>query len=383
MNLIHSVETLSRLSGGLPVAVTEMAQALADADSDSSVRLVSPTSARQDEVAVAVAENVSMTSVNRGPLVGMRVQSRLAELHRWAKIDVVHQHGIWAPLPVMSGRFARQNDVPLVLSPHGMLETWARSHHAWRKRIAWKVYQHRNLDSAAALIASSNSEAEQFRQLGFSQPIAVITHGVAPPLDPPTASRPQQVKRQALFLSRIHPKKGIDLLLDAWASVDAPDWELIIVGNDDGGHRAALEARAAHLKISDQVRFVGPQFGDQKDRIFRSADVMVLPSHSENFGIVVAEALQYGLPVITTTGTPWRHLSEEHCGWCVDASAAAIAAALREAIGLSDADRQAMGERGMALIERDHRWPKIAEQYWQLYRWLTGEGAEPDGLRRD
>ncbi len=380
MNLVHSVETLSRLAGGLPIAVTELAQALSDSDADSSVRIVSPASTRQYEV--LIADKVSVTSIDPGPLVGMRTRRDLAKLHRREKIDVVHQHGIWALLPVMSGHFASQHDVPLVLSPHGMLEAWARSHHAWRKRIAWKAYQRRNLDSAAVLVASSDSEAEQFRQLGFTQPIAVITHGVAP-LSSETGGGPKECKRHALFLSRIHPKKGIDLLLDAWATLDAHDWELIIAGNDDGGHRDALEAQAAHLKISDQVRFVGPLFGDEKDRAFRSADLLVLPSHSENFGIVVAEALQYGLPVITTTETPWRHLVDEQCGWCVEAIAPAIAGALQEAIGLSDEDRQAMGERGRALIDRDHRWPKIAEQYWELYRWLAKAGPEPDGLRRD
>lgn len=381
MNLIHSVETLSRLAGGLPIAVTELAQALAEADPDSSVRLVSPASPQREDV--TAVDNVSMTRIEPGPLVGMRTRRELAELHRWSTVDVVHQHGIWAPLPVMSGRFASQEGVPLVLSPHGMLEEWARSHHAWRKRIAWKIYQQRNLDSAAVLVASADSEAEQFRQLGCRQAIAVITHGVAPLPDRPMTSGAKEGERQVLFLSRIHPKKGLDLLLDAWATVDAPDWRLIIVGNDDGGHRKALEAQAKHLRISDQVRFVGPLFDEEKEQAFRSADLFVLPSHSENFGIVVAEALQYGLPVITTSGTPWRHITDEKCGWCVDPNAAAIGAAIQAATSLSDDQRRAMGERGKALIDRDHRWPKIAEQYWALYHWLAGTGPEPDDLRRD
>jgi len=381
MNLVHSVETLSRLAGGLPIAVTGLAGALADAAPDSSVRVISPASPRSEQV--TVSGNVSVSSVDAGPLVGLRTRRDLAELHRREKIDVIHQHGIWALLPVMSGYFASQHAIPLVISPHGMLEAWARSHHAWRKRIAWAAYQRRNLDSAAVLVASSDSEAEQFRQLGFTQPIAVITHGVAPVPVPSTTNPSGRNKRQALFLSRIHPKKGIDLLLDAWATVEAPDWELIIAGNDDGGHSTALEAKAAHLKISDQVRFVGPLFGDEKERAFADADFLVLPSHSENFGIVVAEALQHGLPVITTRGTPWRHLVDERCGWCVEAIAPAIAAALREAISLSDEDRRSMGARGMTLIDREHRWPKIAGQYRALYRWLAGIDSEPDGLRRD
>ena len=322
--------------------------------------------------AVAINDTISVSRV-----VATGASRWLRDCHEAREISVIHQHGIWAPLPVASGRFARRADLPLVLSPHGMLETWAMAHHAMRKRLAWWLYQRENLKAATVLHATSRAEAERFRELGFSQPIAVISLGINPIADSPldlqavTAPKP---RRQVLFLSRIHPKKGIDLLLDAWAGIHAPDWELVIAGNDEGGYQAALEEQAANLQLRDRVRFLGPVFGAEKDTAFRRADLFVLPSHSENFGIVVPEALQYGLPVVTTTGTPWEILERENCGWRVAPTQQAIGAALAEAIGLSEDQRRDMGEKGRNVVDRDHRWRRLAEGYLALYRWLAAGG---------
>ncbi|MCB1080052.1 MAG: glycosyltransferase, partial [Verrucomicrobiae bacterium] len=119
-----------------------------------------------------------------------------------------------------------------------------------------------------------------------------------------------------------------------------------------------------------------------RDTAFRRADLFILPSHSENFGLVVAEAMQYGLPVITTTATPWQLLPAAGAGWCVPPTEEGIANALRKATALSDEMRQAMGRRGAEWVEQDHRWPRLANAYLTLYRWLAGQGNEPDGLRR-
>jgi glycosyltransferase involved in cell wall biosynthesis len=377
MNLLHSVESLSRQAGGLPVAVMNLASALAGAGSEVKCSLLAPPMVSGDAVSVDGSERVRILD---GDLEGRR---RLTQWHADEPFQVIHQHGIWAPLPVATGRFARRKGVPLMISPHGMLEPWALGHHAFRKRLAWLAYQSRNLKSAAVLHATSDAEASQFRHLGFTQPIAVLPLGVAPipavPLDPVAADAPKP-RRQVLFLSRIHPKKGIDLLLKAWSTLDAPDWELVIAGIDADGHEAALVALAKRLGLGDRVRFAGPLYGAAKDTAFRRADLLVLPSHSENFGFVVAEALQYGLPVITTLATPWRHIPGEGCGWCVAPESSAIGDALRDAIALSDQERRAMGSRGIDLVRRDHHWPEIAIRFLSLYRWLAESGPRPDCL---
>jgi glycosyltransferase involved in cell wall biosynthesis len=344
LTILHGIETLDREAGGLPASVLGLTRAL--------------TAARH----LIVSRDFSPDPAERA--------------------DLVHQHGIWARLPVSCGRFAKKNGLPLVLSPHGMLEPWAMSHHAWRKRFAWLAYQRENLRSADVLHAASRPEAQRFRELGFTQPIAMIPHGVdpipGPAVDPAACAAPKP-RRQALFLSRLHPKKGVDLLLHAWAGMNAPGWELIIAGGGKDRYLNQMKALASRLRLGDRVRFTGPLYDAAKDTAFRRADLFVLPSHSENFGLVVPEALQYGLPVITTTTTPWRHLPEAGCGWCVAPVEDAIQKALALAINLSDEERRAWGLRGVALVERDHCWPAIADRYLELYRWLGENAPRPAG----
>jgi len=379
MHLLHAVETLSRRAGGLPLAAGELASSLADLDEALSLGIF----AGSPSDPIPIPENVQVTRMAPG---SYRIGQRIAALHQAHPISVLHQHGLWAPLPVDAGRFARQKKIPLVISPHGMLEPWALNHHALRKKLAWHLYQHRNLKSADVLHATSKTEANHFRELGLTAPIAILSLGLNPPpkspLDPSAVEAPKE-RKQLLFLSRIHPKKGIDQLLEAWSKIKAPDWELVIAGNDEGKHQAPLEALARRLNLGDRVRFAGPLYGPDKDTAFRRADLFVLPSHSENFGFVVPEALQYGLPVITTTGTPWDSLPAEDCGWWIEPKLAPLTNALKEATRLSDAEREQMGQNGKALVERDHRWPTLAKRYLEIYRWLGGAGERPDDLWLD
>lgn len=380
MRILHAVETLSRNGGGLPVAVTELAAAVGRGKADWWIDLISS----DDLDRVPVDNCLHLSTIGRDRVGGVKAAAWIDEQQRsrpeaGGAFSVIHQHGLWAPLPVSSGRYAKRHGLPLVLSPHGMLEAWAMAYRGGRKKVAWHLYQRRNLDAASVLHAASEAEGERFRRLGFRQPIAILPHGVEPipktPLDPEAAGAEKR-KRQVLMLSRIHPKKGLDLLLEAWSRLDPSEWELIIAGNDDGGHQPALEAKANQLGLGpDQVRFAGPLFDAAKDTVFRRADLFILPSYSENFGIVVPEALQYGLPVITTSDTPWGKLASEACGWWVDPEVGVIETTLGSAMALSDEERTAMGTRGVALVDREHRWPKIAEGYVSLYRWLAEGGA--------
>ncbi|MCB1230562.1 MAG: glycosyltransferase [Verrucomicrobiae bacterium] len=365
MRILHAVETLDRNGGGLPVAVTGLANALAHLNGGNFENdLFSPRTANPVSVDDAVA--IHRTKNVRG-------------VFEISAFNLVHQHGIWAKLPVTAGRLAKRSGLPFVLSPHGMLEPWALDHHAWRKRVALALYQRRNLESADVLHATSPAETAQLRELGLRQPIAEIPLGIEPippePLDPEAVAAPKS-KREVLFLSRIHPKKGIDLLLQAWAGIDAPDWKLIIAGPDNGGYQTALGTLTRNLGLdTNRVHFAGPLFGSEKDTALRRADLFVLPSHSENFGFVVPEAMQYGLPVITTTGTPWDVLTRECCGWRVAPSVDEIKSALAEAIALGDDERTAMGERGCSVIDREYRWPAIAARFAAVYDWLMEGGA--------
>lgn len=373
MHLLHSVDSLALANGGLPLAVCELASALAaneGHEKSPGVDLISSKCSQPcfhpDQVKLITAGN---------PTREWRKQMEAA--HRQQSYTLVHQHGIWVASSHTTAAFTRHHNLPLVVSPHGMLEPWALNHHAWRKRIALALYQRRILKQAKAFHATCGAEAEHIRQLGFSQPIAVVPNGVSIP-EPPSSIPDPQEHRTALFLSRLHPKKGVPMLLEAWAKINPPNWRLVISGYDEDNHLAELKHQTEQLGLSSVISFPGPLFDQAKNNAFHQAELFILPSHSENFGIVIAEALASGLPVITTRETPWQILEQQNCGWWIDASVEAIASALKQALQLSPSELQAMGQRGKNLVEEKFLWPRIAKQMLQFYHWLIDEAEKPD-----
>jgi glycosyltransferase involved in cell wall biosynthesis len=186
---------------------------------------------------------------------------------------------------------------------------------------------------------------------------------------------PAPGRKTLLYLSRFHPKKGGDLLLQAWSRLWRvfPDWRLRLVGPDAEGTRDAWRQLATGLGIdAESIQFEGPIEGAEKAACLTGAELFVLPSHSENFGNVVAESLAHGTPVVTTTATPWRGLEEKGCGWWVAPEASAIEAALGQAMALSRPDRLAMGRLGRAWMASDFSWRSVAQCFKEDYSRLSG-----------
>jgi glycosyltransferase involved in cell wall biosynthesis len=293
--------------------------------------------------------------------------------------DILHTHGIWQHPSFLALQWKSQSRRPHVASVHGMLEPWAWHHHAWKKRPIWWLWEKRNLESAALLHATSVQEAHALRQRGLSAPIAIIPHGVGLPAIP--ASRPETTDcRTALFLSRIHPKKGLPMLLEAWARVRPAGWRLRVVGPDKGGHREELERMATGLGIRDCIEFSGALQGAAKSAAFHQSELFILPTRSENFGIAIAEAMAHGLPVITTHGAPWQILETGRCGWWVPVSTDAIAAALDDATRRDASDLASIGARGRDIAKDQFCWDVVAGQFIDAYRWVLGTGAEPASI---
>lgn len=305
-------------------------------------------------------------------------QATLTRIASSKSLDIVHLHGIWLDLCRDTAIWARSNKMPLVISPHGMLEPWALNHKRFKKQIAMALYQRRDLKSAHAFHACSQQEAENIRRLGLTQPIAVIPNGVQLPEFRAQGVEVRGQKKTVLFLSRINPKKGLPMLLDVWRRVASDDWRLVIAGNDDANHLPVVQRKIQELGLGAQVELVGPLFGAAKEEAFLNADLFVLPSYSENFGIVVTEALGYQVPVLTTTGCPWKELETEGCGWWVDPTPEGIEVGLRKALSTKNEELFAMGLRGRDLVERCYLWPAIATNMSIFYEWLLNGGDKPD-----
>lgn len=250
-----------------------------------------------------------------------------------------------------------------------MFSREALSHSGGRKRAAWILYQRRVLQSASMLHATSEAEADDLRRLGLGSPIAVVPNGVEIPV---VSSAPRS--RRALCMTRLHPIKGIPTLLEAWARVRPQGWQLDLVGPDVGAHGRELRQIIDRLQLVDCVRILDAASETAKWKHYESAELFILPSLSENFGIAVAEALASGTPVITTTGTPWSHIVEQQCGWYVSATAGALADAIANATALSSEERRTMGARGRAFIAAEYSWPRIATEMIQVYEQVRAIG---------
>jgi glycosyltransferase involved in cell wall biosynthesis len=298
-----------------------------------------------------------------------------AELLRclWSMVktaDIVHLSAVYSAPTIPTLLACRLFRKPLVWSPHGALQRWEQSTRssvkAFWERICWVVVPPR-------LVLHATSEAEaQGSRLRFPRiDIRVIPHGV---------EIPKQVARvngsgaiRLLYLGRLHPIKGIENLLNACTLLDdhAVDWSLTIAGSGNGVYIQTLLARINELglRVSEKpsprhVAMLGEVSPSAKKALFESTDIIVVPSHTENFGMVVAEALAHGVPVIASTGTPWRSLDEQGCGLCVSNDAETLAKAIEE---MSRMPLSVMGLKGRDWMQRECSWSDRARDMMALY----------------
>jgi len=313
----------------------------------------------------------------KGPSAFGYAPDMAATLARLAP-GVIDVQGLWTYPSLANLRHHRRHGTPYLVTPHGMLDPWARARSAWKKRAVRLWFEDAHLAGAACLRATAEMEAEHFRSFGLKKPIAIVPNGVEIP-NLASLPRPGGDRRRALFLSRIHPKKGLPVLLDAWAAIEAqrPDWELVIAGPEEVGHTAEMQALARRLGLQRVVWQDAVQ-GAEKSALYRSADLFVLPTHAENFGLVVAEALAHEVPVITTRNAPWQGLTEHGCGWWIPLDEARLHEVIVQATAQPREALQEMGARGRTWMAREFGWDGIAREMLSVYDWVAGTGPRPE-----
>jgi glycosyltransferase involved in cell wall biosynthesis len=316
-----------------------------------------------------------------------------AELRRWllasarsGKHGLIHAHSLWAMTSVYPSEVHRRTGCPFVLSPHGTLAPAAFASGSWLKAPFWHLLQRRALLRATCLHATADAEYRDIRAKGILSPVAVIPNGVDIPEWIPSDDRP---RRTVLFLSRVHPIKQPERLLEAWSRLESRfgDWDLEIAGADydSPGYLARMKQFANRLGLS-RVRFLGEVVGERKWGAFRAADLYVLPSKAENFGVTVAEALASGTPAVATKGAPWQELPLRGAGWWIEDDVDSLTRTLESAMSLPRIELEQMGRAGRAWVEEAFSWPSIAAQFAQLYQWvLSGAdaSARPPFVRID
>jgi glycosyltransferase involved in cell wall biosynthesis len=304
-----------------------------------------------------------------------------------SQIEVVHQHGIWTGMSSGVAAWRRRHAGRTVVAPHGSLARWALRRSAWKKRLAALAYERENLAHASAIHVLSALEADQVRDYGLRVPLACIPAGISQAWLDSTGDAARFRTRHGLapdtrlllFLGRISPVKNLGSLIQAWARTGpaAQPWALVLAGTSEFGHEAELREVIRQAGLTDRIHWVGSLYGEDKRDAYAAAECFVLPSFTENFGVVVLEALACSRPALTSTGGPWDCLPTAGCGWRVEPTVDALAAALHELFASSPAHLAAMGVRARALAERDFTWPSICARTRQLYAWLRQGGTPP------
>jgi len=290
--------------------------------------------------------------------------------------DLLHIHGLWnLPAWTASGS-ARRAGLPYAISPRGMLEPGAMTHKSWRKRFAYLLMERRNLASAAFLHATSAAEEQTLRSYGFDAEIVVLPNGVDfPEGEPPRGAfrrehglpETEEDARLVVFLGRIHPIKRLDLLAGAFGLVHEtiPNTHLVIAGPDECGCRKTLEPMFA--RTGKAVHWIGEVGSMRKQALLRDADVLVMCSDSESFGMSVIEAMAAGLPVVVTRTCPWREIETAGCGFWVAQGSSEIAEAVKYILS-HPSEAEAMGARGRSAARANYGWDSIARKMADHYK---------------
>lgn len=389
VKIIHVIPNLENEASGPSYSVPRLCDELKSLGEDVSLGAFRT----RDDISSA---NTSLDTINRTyvkefPLgIGGRKLGRSPALYRWLlssvgdDIVVFHNHGMWNLMSLYVSRLKYKGKTLIVQSPRNALSPISLKLGSRLKPSFWRLFQKKALSKVDLFHATCEQEYHDIRNLGYTQPVAVIPNGIDPyDLDNLCNEKQNKTRATLLFLARIHPDKNIEALLHAWSKIHGhfPNWTLRIIGPGDKSYVESLQRLAKELKL-ENIEFAGARMGPDKWNEYRSASLYVLPSLTENFGMTIAEALTAGTPVICTTGTPWSGITGQGCGWWINSDKDALESALRMALAMDLNDLMKMGAKGKEWVDQEFSWVNIGIKMQQTYSWL-GDDLDyvPDHIR--
>lgn len=381
MKVLFFIISLSLKSGGPSRSVPLLAKGLAENGIDITLMTF-----RSNDMNTHAIEG---TPVKLKILEKGTTQKKIETYITNESFDLIQLQSVWDWSYHQVARIASKHHIPYIITPRGMLEPWSLSQKKWKKKLALILYQMKDLNRSACIFATAEMEAQHIRELGVKVPISVIPNGIETGGYVCRTSI-DCVKKQVLFLSRIHVKKGIELLISAWQSLqkDFSDWKLLVVGNGEDEYINTLKQSIKDKGLGDCIKVLPPVFGEAKYQLYSESALFVLPSFSENFGMVIAEAMSCGVPAITTTNTPWDLLNggissmgakaNAKIGWCIDLNIKNLEEALREAISMNSEALYEMGQRASKLVYDNFNYKNVALKTKKLYDWILTKENKPD-----
>lgn len=360
MKILTYITSIDLSSGGPSRSVPMLVKGLAELGAD-----VTLMTQRSDNMNIHALDG---TTAKLRILDGFKSEE-VETFIRNEKFHIVQMQSMWDLRYHKLAKICRKLNIPYVETPRGMLEPWSLAQKKWKKRLALWLYQMSDLNHAACIYTTAEDEARNVKALGVKAPCVVIPNGIEVDSYKCRTSI-DVVKKQVLFLSRIHLKKGIELLIEAWTRIvnDFPDWKLMIVGNGETAYIESLRTMAERLGVGESVTISEPVFGEAKVRLYQSSALFVLPSYSENFGMVIAEAMSCGVPVITTKYCPWEILNETNTGWWIDLSVDKLSDCLRNAMCMDLSKLFDMGQRASKLVHEKFDYRNVAKKTLRLYK---------------
>ena len=363
MKIIHYIPSIDRMAGGISTYMQVLAKPLGTM---AEVHIMTHVSENPLPM-----ENCKVHDIPRyRPFSGVWKKA-VVDLLDSVRPDIVHVNCCWTPDCAMIQQLAQKRGYKVVLTPHGMLEPWIIKRHYWTRKVpALWLYQKAAVQRADCVQATAESERDNLLKLGYNSNIKVVRLGID--AESIEMKRSWKKSRQILFLSRVHVKKGINFLVEA-ADVlrnELQGYKILVAGEGDADYVEDMKRMICDRGLQDIVQLIGGVYGDEKWRLFQTSDFFVLPTHSENFGLAIAESLASGTPVITTVGTPWSDLNSSEAGAWIEIGTEPLVETLRRFLGFSEDELETMGRNGRKLIETKYSAHVMAEQMMEVYKGL-------------
>lgn len=389
INILHVVQSLDPITGGPAICVPSLCRELSYLD--CNIYLLTKSMGKHYAVEDYGKSKLVHKRFHISDLITM-FQEVFPDLsNSMCDIDIVHLHEIWPIENAIIGNYAKQKGIKLIVSPHSSLlpndinKTFVKQIKKW---LAWNIYLRNSFQTLNGIHATALNELDSIKSIGFKTNVALISNGINPNefKDLPDREVFKKYfpdlygKKILLFFSRIDPKKGLSLLARAWVKLAKkfPEWHLLIVGPDTNNHWAHIKVILESSCAKKQYTYSGFLHGEAKYAVLNAAQLFILPTYWENFGLVVAEAMMAKTPVITTTETPWEDIVTAGCGWIVKPNCEELITIMDHALSLDENFLNDMGSRGHEFIKKNYNWKDVAQKMREFYNFILFGGVSPD-----